>query len=466
MRGAVQSEFIDANDPWARYKPTSAAPWNRRRVVHLHRRAGFAATWREIERDLADGPEASVDRLLSGKSRAEGVPADFDQVSALLSNAAVNAQEPGRLKAWWVYRMLFGPDPLGERLTLLWHNHFATSVAKVGDLALMHRQNELFRDRARAPFGELLRGAVRDPALLVWLDAPANRREHPNENLAREAMELFTVGLGAFTEADVKEAARALTGWTVTDDGFREVAVRHDVGEKSILGKKGPWRGDDLVKILLDHPATSVRLATRLCGEFMGEGNVKADSVAALAEGLRRHNLDIGWGVETILRCEAFFAEANLGNRVLGPAEYVVGAARALELLDPPASTVILADWITRLGQDLFSPPNVFGWPGGKAWITTRSVLGRANFAAALVTTSGAGRPEAVDALGLVRRHRQVEDVSDIVSFYGELFIGAQPSEGYRKRLNAALGPKAAVSPEMTRRIVTLILASPEGQLG
>jgi hypothetical protein len=466
MQSAARSKSIGLEEPWARYKPTSAAPWNLRRVVHLHRRAGFAATWREIERDLADGPEASVDRLLSGKARAEGVPADFDQVSGLLANAAVNAQEPGRLKAWWVYRMLFGPDPLGERLTLLWHNHFATSVAKVGDLALMHRQNELFRERARAPFGELLRGAVRDPALLVWLDAPANRREHPNENLAREAMELFTIGLGAFTEADVKEAARALTGWTVTDDGFREVAVRHDVGEKTILGKKGPWRGDDLVKILLDHPATSVRLATRLAGQFMGEGNVKADSAAVLAEGLRRHHLDIGWGVETILRSEAFFAEANLGNRVLAPAEYVVGAARALELFDPPASTVILADWITRLGQDLFSPPNVFGWPGGKAWITTRSVLGRANFAAALASASGAGRPEPLDALGLVRRHRHVEDIGDVGAFHSELLVGVRPGEGFRKRLDAALGSKAAVSPEMVRRIVTLILASPEGQLG
>src|SRR5205085_10392276 len=142
-----------------------------------------------------------------------------------------------------------------------WHNHFATSNAKVEDLAAMRHQNELFRRHARAPFGALLAGVVRDPALLVWLDAPANRREHPNENLARELMELFTLGLGPYTEADVKEAARALTGWTVADGRFREDAARHDDGEKTVLGRAGRWGGDDLVALLLDHPATARRLA-------------------------------------------------------------------------------------------------------------------------------------------------------------------------------------------------------------
>ena len=128
--------------------------------------------------------------------------------------------------------MLFSPDPLGERLTLMWHNHFATSNLKVSDLGAMRRQNDIFREFARAPFGELLRRAIKDPALLDWLDAPANRQEHPNENLARESMELFTIGVGNFTEKDVKEAARALTGWSYKPDGFREFPQYHDDGEK------------------------------------------------------------------------------------------------------------------------------------------------------------------------------------------------------------------------------------------
>ena len=192
--------------------PSAAAPWDLGRVVRLHRRAGFAATWDEIRRDLADGPEPSIGRLLSGTSRDPGRAGTLREARGRRGRPA--AGDAGQLKAWWVYRMLFGPDPLGERLVLMWHNHFATSVEKVNDLGWMRRQNETFRRHARAPFGELLRAAVREPALLVWLDAQTNHKGKPNENLARELMELFTLGIGHYTEDDVKEAARALTGWT------------------------------------------------------------------------------------------------------------------------------------------------------------------------------------------------------------------------------------------------------------
>src|SRR5262245_14020509 len=235
--------------PWAPYVPSDKAPWNLRRVVHLHRRAGFAATWGEIQRDLKDGPQASIDRVLAGKAATDGVPEGFAETSRFLADTARDFE---RLKAWWVYRMLFGPDPLTERLTLMWHNHFATGADKVHSRGLMRRQNELLRELARAPFGKLLDRAVRDPALLLWLDAPANRKGHPNENLGRELMELFTLGIGHYSETDVKEAARALTGWTVSGGGFREEAGRHDDGEKTILGRRGKWTGDDLVRMLLE----------------------------------------------------------------------------------------------------------------------------------------------------------------------------------------------------------------------
>jgi len=178
--------------PWTRYRPSPEAPWNLRRVAHLHRRAGFAANWGELQRDLADGPEASVARLLGGRSRTQSVAEGFEKTAALLSDTA---REPERLKAWWVYRMLYSPDPLGERLTLMWHNHFATSALKVRDLSAMRRQNELFRGLARAPYGQLLAAAVRDPAMLVWLDAPANRKEHPNENESAWQARLAELGI-------------------------------------------------------------------------------------------------------------------------------------------------------------------------------------------------------------------------------------------------------------------------------
>src|SRR5262249_30723590 len=154
-------------------------------------------------------------------------------------------------------------------------------------------QNDLFRQHARAPFGTLLAAAVRDPALLVWLDAPANRKGHPNENLARELMELFTLGIGHYTEHDVREAARALTGWTVADGAFRDVVGRHDANPKTILGRTGNLKGVDLVALLLDHPATALRLARRLCGLFLGEASVSEEAIAAMAEDLRAHALDV-----------------------------------------------------------------------------------------------------------------------------------------------------------------------------
>jgi uncharacterized protein (DUF1800 family) len=425
----------------------------------LHRRAGFAATWSEIQRDLTDDPGACIDRLLAGKARSQGLAENFEQIAGLLADSA---REGGRLKAWWFYRMFFGPDPLGERLTLMWHNHFATSALKVRDLGQMQRQNALFRELARAPFDKLLNAVVRDPAMLVWLDASFNRKGHPNENLGRELMELFTLGIGHYTETDVKEAARALTGWPLSNGKYRD---QHDDGEKTILGHKGRWQGSDLLRFVLDHPATPQRLAMRICELFMGEGAVDAAGVKALATGLREHNLEIGWAVETVLRSQAFFAETNLGTRGVGPVEYVVGSARVLELFESPPSTLLLADWAARMGQDLFYPPNVGGWPGGRSWITTQTMIGRTNYAAALVGGSLSRRQEPFDALALAGRHGRGSDPDAVVAFYGELLTGQPPSSAWHNRLLASLEPKGASPAETARKAVALILASPENQL-
>jgi uncharacterized protein (DUF1800 family) len=432
-----------------------------RRVVHLHRRAGFAATWKELQRDLRDGPTKSIDRLLKGQTR-DGVPEDFHTVANLLAD---NAGEAARLKAWWAYRMYTGPDPLGERLTLLWHNHFATSNEKVNDVHAMRRQNEILRKYGRGPFGDLLKAVVHDPAVLIWLDAPANRKGQPNENLGRELMELFTLGVGNYTEQDVKEAARTLTGWKVARGEFRDWAPDHDDGEKTILGHKGAWKGDDLVRILLEHPATARRLAWRLSEWLMGEDAVGTPALDALAAGLRQHNLDIGWAVETVLRSTAFFADGNLGVRVLGPIEFLVGSARALERFDPPPSSLLLGEWSSRLGQDLFYPPNVGGWTGGRDWLTTQAIIGRANYAAALVEGQLSARVVLLDGIALAKSHDRGRDLEDIVTFCTELLTGSPPDPAWRERLLTALGPKAKLEPATVRTGIALVVASPEVQL-
>ena len=435
-------------DPWARYAPNADAPWDHRRVVHLHRRAGFAATWDELQRDLKDGPETAINRLLEGKSRSCGIPLDFAAFAESLADRALAAPEPNRLKGWWFYRMLCGPDPLTERLTLMWHNHFATSNLKVNDLALMRRQNETLRSLCRAPFGKLLHAMIRDPALLIWLDALDNTKLHPNENLARELMELFTLGAGHYSEDDVKQAARALTGWRMVGDDARFVPSRHDPGTKSILGRTAAFEAEAFAQLLLDQPATSRRLAWRLCHEFLGEEVANAAAIDSLAVSLREHDLDIGWGVATVLRSRLFFDSTNLGNRVSSPIEYAIGAARALEVLDPPPSTPVVADWCARLGQDLFYPPNVAGWPGGRDWITTRSAIGRANFATALVRGQDVGLSAPLDLHALATRHGQERNSS----FFSRLLLGTD-------------NPAVAMGKEFDlHRDVSRLLASPMGQ--
>ena len=439
---------------WTPYRPSETAPWNVRRVVHLHRRAGFAAPWKVIQRDLRDGPEAAIGRLLSASAPGGDAASDFEQSSDAIAQGAVAAGSVGRLKAWWLFRMLLGPDPLLERLTLMWHNHFATSALKVTDVGMIRRQNNIFRKFARAPFGGMLPRVVKDPALLLWLDAEANRKEHPNENLAREIMELFCLGVGNYTESDVKEAARSLTGWSVKKGAFYNDEGHHDAGEKTIFGKTGHWTGDDLLRLLLEHPAVAGRLAFRICELYMGEGVAGDEAVAELAGGLRQRDLDVGWGVETVLRSNLFFSEGNIGNRVLGPVEYVVGAVRALEMLRPPPSTMALGEWSANVGQDLLQPPNVFGWEGGRIWLTSRGLIARANFAALLVEgrLHVPTRPLAAEALA--RRHGFAR-AEDQFSFFSNLLLGAS-----RMPSNPNRGGGSA------NRLLKSLLASPEAQLG
>lgn len=371
---------------WKLYEPSQSLPWNLARVKHLHRRAAFGATWLELQRDLQEGAEASVNRMLEGTSRSYAQRDDFDSMARIIGESAARSDDENRLKAWWLFRCLFIPDPLQEKLTLMWHNHFATSNLKVQDLQLMLQQNELFRQHARAPFGQMLRPVLQDSAMLVWLDANSNRQGHANENLARELMELFTLGIGNFDESDVKHAARALTGWSIKAGEVKFRPEHHDSGIKTVLGRAAPLDAHSLADLLLEHEATSRRLAWRLCDLLMGERIVDEAAIEELASGVKDHQLDIGWAVATILRSELFFSDANIGSRVSSPVEHIVSCIRALEMLDKPPSTLILADWCSRLGQELFRPPNVGGWPGGRSWLNSRTIVGRANFGAALLS--------------------------------------------------------------------------------
>ncbi len=447
-------------DPWRPYAPDARSPWDLERVVHLHRRSGFGASPAEVRRDLDEGQETSLARVLEGRVRA--APPDFEELQASMAERAVTRTEPSHLQAWWVWRMLVGPDPLRERLTLFWHDHFATSQLKVQDLALMLRQNHAFRAEALGPFGRLLERSVKEPALLLWLDAETNRKGHPNENLARELMELFTLGIGNYTERDVKEAARALTGWYVGEDGFVDREVRHDAEEKEILGHRGFHSGDDLLRILLAHPATARHLARKLAQEFLGEGVADEAALSDLADGLRERDLDLRWAVETILRSELFFSAESRGRRVVGPAEFVVGTVRSLGLEEPPPSTLVLAYWLARAGLDLFFPPNVGGWPGGVSWLAPRQLVARANYVQALVEGRGTARP-ALDGAALQRELEPLAVGRDVQDVLAILLVGHALSDGD----SADVVPAGSPPPlERLPGLALTLLSGPEAHLG
>jgi uncharacterized protein (DUF1800 family) len=364
-------------------------------VSLLLRRTGFGATGAEIEAATARGYEATVDAILTpgaDPGAAATPPPDLGAEPAKPPEAddkearkAYTRQIRARsetLALWWLDRMVRVRQPLVERLTFTWHGHWATSIQKVRSPAMMLRQNETLRAKGRGDFRELARAMVRDPALLVWLDGQRNKKGKPNENLARELMELFTLGVGHYSETDVREAARALTGWRV--DRAAAVAApvprQHDDGSKTVLGSTGDLDDRALVDLLTARPESAAHVATRLWARY-GSPVLPADTLTRLvtAYGLGR---DVTALLKALFLDPAFRADES--SLVASPVEYVVGVHRALGLAVPAEGKpgrALLAT-LDALGQVPFRPPSVGGWPGGMAWLSTAATKERLTFAA------------------------------------------------------------------------------------
>ncbi|AIO34122.1 hypothetical protein DM39_1907 [Burkholderia cenocepacia] len=283
------------------------------------------------------------------------------------------------LRAAWVNEMIATPSPLVERMTLFWHGHFTSGQDKVPYPQTMAAQNALFRRDALGNFGTLLHAVAKDPAMLQYLDGASNRKGRPNENFAREVMELFTLGEGHYTQHDVTEAARAMTGWTVDPDTLR-FTVRadwHDAGDKTILGETGPFDGDGFLDILLKRPETARFIVGKLWREFVSD-TPEARELDAVAERFRASGYDIRTALAALWSTDAFWDARNRGVLVKSPAEFVVGSVRMFDVAygDPQ----MLANTVRTLGQNLFYPPNVKGWPGGALWINSTTLLARKQF--------------------------------------------------------------------------------------
>ena len=380
---------IDPAEAWQPWRPTPADPWGRKWAAHLYRRAGFGPTRDDLVEAERLGPEETLDLLLRGRPGADQLVQTLTDVGRV---AAARDGGGDQLCGWWLYAMLQGGHPLREKMTLFWHNHFATSLAKVRNPDLMFRQNVLLRAHALGRLGPMLHEVSRDGAMLVWLDSNSNVKGRPNENYARELMELFSLGVGHYTETDVREAARAFTGWHTDGTGFRFNPRAHDDGVKAVLGQTGRWDGDDVVRIVLGRADAARFLVRKLYQFLVSEAAAPPDALLEpLCESFRKSDYDVAGLVRTVLSSRHFYSAHAFRQRVKGPVEYVLGAVRAVyrgaaegDPDDHPLPQQVLVGWLAGMGQQLFFPPNVKGWPGGRSWLNTATLLERANFAGAL----------------------------------------------------------------------------------
>lgn len=386
-------------------KPLEKSDWTPAAAAHLLARAGFGGTPDEVLTLHAKGMDGAVHSLLDAPDDSDLFPPpsgleprnylklqmDLKGKSEQERRAqqAVLRKEEFRLmanlRAWWLNRMRWSPFPAREKATLFWHGHWATSIEKVKDAFAMWQQNETLRARALGRFEPLAREISRDPAMMRYLDLSRSKREQPNENFSRELMELFTLGEGHYTEDDIHESARAFTGYRINPKTgqFLFADWQHDDGAKSFFGFQGNFSGDDIIGFLTADPQCA-RFLSRKIWIFYASGNPSPELVDALAEKYRTARLNTRELLETIFRSREFYAPDVVGRQIKSPVQWIVQASKELKIPLPSGTDGILR----QLGQTPFAPPNVKGWDGGRAWISSATLLLRYNIAGTIVEGS------------------------------------------------------------------------------
>jgi hypothetical protein len=469
---------IDPADAWQPWRPSAADPWGPKWAGHLYRRAAFGPSREDLCEAQRLGPEGTLDLLLGGRPQAREVLDTLVEVGRLAAGGDGGAEE---LPGWWLYCMLQGGHPLREKLTLFWHDHFATSIVKVQDPGCMFRQNCLLRKHALGRFGPFLQAVSRDGAMLLWLDSNSNVKGRPNENYARELMELFSLGVGHYTEKDIREAARAFTGWRTNGVDFTLDARLHDQGHKTVLGQSGPWDGGDVVRIVLEQPAAARFLVRKLYRFFVSERTVPPDALLEpLCASFRKSDYDIAKLVGTILASRHFYSGHAFRQRIKGPVEYVLGAVQAVyrryreeEADYRPLPQEVLVATVEAMGQTLFAPPNVKGWPGGKSWLNTATLLERDNFAAAVALgtvwspLSQGPLARAYDPARILDEEK-IDHPADVVRVLLDQYLPGGVRPEVRAKLVAFMAAGKPAGPALAQRVretVHAILTMAEYQL-
>ena len=398
-------------------------------MAHLMRRAGFGATPDELERLVVQGYERTVEALLNPEAVPESPALDADLVYRYFPDSAAECRGPA---PFWAYRMINTRRPLVEKMTLFWHGLFATARSKVR-VWTMAAQADTFRQHALDPFADILLALSKDPAMIIWLDNKESTKDRPNENYGREILELFSMGIGNYTEDDVKAAARAFTGWTIKpllpaqpygyfDAEFTYDAAIHDDGEKTFLGETGPWNGEDIIRIIVKHPATARFVAKKLHAFFVSDEPDETE-IEYLAGVFARSGGDMRHVLRALFLSSFFRSEKALFAKIKTPAEFVIGTVRLTgEYRLPGPGLDRLAAACNYMGQELYNPPSVKGWDGGVSWINTGLLMERVNFAAQELGDAAApGVQPLLQRLGASVACAPEQAVDEALAFLGPL---------------------------------------------
>jgi len=393
--------------------PKSA--WTPYTAAHLLNRAGFGGTPEDVNAVYRLGCPAAVETLLRGNEDTDLFPAPswavpFDSLEYREKLKSASDEERRKLererradeqanivslRAWWMDRMRYSPHPLREKVTLFFHGHFATSFEKVNSAYLMYVQNEPLRAAGLGSFRDLVKHISRDPAMIRWLDLNQSQKKRPNENFAREVMELFTLGEGNYSETDIQESARAFTGYRVDPRTleFRYDPNQHDDSEKTFMGRKGPFNGDDIIDIIVEQSACP-SFMTRKIFTFFAYENPEPEVVEVFADIYRASNYNTSALLRAIFLSPIFYSKKAMHSQVKSPVQWMVQTSKALDVPTPGGAA--LEGAMRQMGQVLFQPPNVKGWDGNRAWISTSTLLFRYNLAAYFVN----GKPPALEGMG------------------------------------------------------------------
>lgn len=444
--------IMNPKKSWEAFEPSEKTPWTKKMAAHLYRRAGFGGNYAELKNAETQSPADVVDSMFATESSS------FLEEIKTLERQIRSGGNVGSLPNFWLYRMAKSKSQLLEKTTLFWHGHFATSAEKVDDVGMMLDQNNLLRENALQKFMPLVLAISKDPAMLTYLDSKENRKTRPNENYSRELMELFCLGLGNYSEDDIKQIARAFTGWEIKNDKFRFNKYQHDYGTKEFLGSSGEFNGEDAVAIVLKQKSSSEFIAKKLINYFVTDSPVATSIVRPIANLLSKTNFDVGVTIKTILKSNFFYE--SIGKKIRSPIELGVGLLRTIEAT---GNFVQLSTKLGELGQRPFFPPNVKGWTGGRSWINSATLLSRVNMVGELLndekTKYSHGGLE-----GLVKHYRQ-QSPEQMLQFFEELLLARNLTQSAKKKLLLLLTNKKESSENRIRQTVYAIAALPEFQL-